>query len=185
MPLTLSDIEQLLTDAGSRQYGGEPVSQLDHALQTATLAQAAAAPDTLVAAALLHDLGHLLAPEASVDPACGHDDLHQYIVLPFLRPLFPPAVIEPIRLHVAAKRYLAAVAPDYHATLSTTSKLSLQLQGGLMNATEQAAFLQDPHAQSAIALRRYDDAAKCTALTTPPLSAFMPLLAQVSLRPSA
>jgi len=108
MALTLEQIQVLFLTRGSNQYGREAVSQLDHALQCAHLAEQAGETPETVGAALLHDLGHFLDQQEEMDrtqpPA--KDDLHQYIALPFLRPLFDDAVLEPIRLHVDAKRYL-------------------------------------------------------------------------------
>ena len=111
MGLTPADIKTLFATRGLAWYGLEPVSQIEHALQCAHLAQSEGAPAALVAACLLHDLGHLLG-EASEDPAMREiDDAHQYVVMPFLRPQFPEEVLAPIRLHVDAKRYCARSTP--------------------------------------------------------------------------
>ena len=117
MSLTLSDIQHLLENRGQSQYGMEAVNQREHALQCAHLAeQAGETPETIVAS-LLHDLGHLLAAERDgvQEWDTETDDLHQFIALPFLRARFPDAVLEPIRLHVDAKRYLCLIDPDYWA----------------------------------------------------------------------
>ncbi len=113
MALTLQDIEQLFAQRGHEQYTGEPVSHLEHALQSASLGEREGASDELVTAALLHDLGHLLHDMGDTPTMRGVDDVHQYRVVPFLRGLFPDTVIEPIRLHVDAKRYLCATRPEY------------------------------------------------------------------------
>lgn len=182
MALTLSDIGTVLSRQGDRQYGREAVSQLDHALQCAGLAeQAGETPETVVAA-LLHDLGHLLAPAAAHAASEGDkaDDLHQYVALPFLRGLFPAGVLEPIRLHVDAKRYLCAIDPGYWATLSPVSQQSLVVQGGAYTTAQALEFARQPFAQEAIRLRRYDDCAKVPGRQVPPLEHFMAIASGVA-----
>jgi phosphonate degradation associated HDIG domain protein len=173
MALTLSDIERLFEARGHEQYSGEPVTQLQHALQTAALGEAEGATDALVTAALLHDLGHLLHDLGDTPSLHGVDDVHQYRVLPFLRSLFDDEVLNAIKLHVDAKRYLCATRPSYHASLSVDSKRSLVLQGGIYSADEAAAFIAQPGAQDAVRLRLWDDLAKDADMVTPPLSHFM------------
>lgn len=184
MALDLDTIEHLLREHGARQYGREAVSQLDHALQCAYLAEQAGEDDSLVAACLLHDLGHLITVErtqaAVADAAPAVDDLHQYSVLPFLRGLLPEAVLEPIRLHVDAKRYLCQAEPGYFETLSPASVHSLALQGGPFTAAQAQAFAQQPHAAAAVRLRRYDDQAKTPGAPTPPLAHFRACLQRVA-----
>ncbi len=173
MALMPADIKTLFATRGLAWYGSEPVSQLEHALQCAHLAQSEGAPAALVAACLLHDLGHLLG-EASEDPAMREiDDAHQYVVMPFLRPQFPEDVLAPIRLHVDAKRYLCAVEPDYWLGLSDASRCSLELQGGPFSRREAVQFIAQPHAKSAVRLRRWDDRAKQPYALTPDLAHFM------------
>ncbi len=171
--LDLDDIELLFRRHGHEQYAGEPVTQLQHALQTAHLAEASDADDELVTACLLHDLGHLLANQGATPTLRGIDDTHQYLALPFLRGLFPDAVLESIRLHVDAKRYLCHANPTYHARLSEDSRRSLELQGGVFDAAEAAAFLERPGAKQAVLLRQWDDLAKQEGLATPPLAHFL------------
>ncbi len=175
MALTLDDIIGLLQVQGAAQYGREAVSQQQHARQCAQLAERAGATPELVAAALLHDLGHLLATRA---PAAtpGADDLHQYLALPFLRGVFSEAVLEPIRMHVDAKRYLCHVDATYAAELSPASQRSLVLQGGPFSAQEAAAFLMQPFAADAVALRRWDDAAKDPKAKPPDLAHYCSVL---------
>ena len=129
--LTLEDIGLLFARHGSAQYSGEPVTQLEHALQTAYLAEQSEASDELVTACLLHDLGHLLNEQGETPTLRGIDDTHQYFALPFLRGLFPDAVLDAIKLHVDAKRYLCRANDGYWAKLSDDSKRSLELQGGV------------------------------------------------------
>ncbi|MFO1244589.1 MAG: phosphohydrolase [Ramlibacter sp.] len=173
MALTLADIEQLFATRGGEQYSGEPVTQLEHALQCAMLAENSDADDALVTAALLHDLGHLLHDLGATPTLQGVDDVHQYRALPFLRGLFGDAVIEPVKLHVDAKRYLCATRPDYFAALSEDSKRSLALQGGIFSPGQADSFIRLPGASAAVRLRIWDDLAKAEGLTTPPLAHFM------------
>ena len=176
MALTLSGICAMFDRQGGRRYAGEPVTQLEHALQTAHSAECAGADPALITAALLHDLGHLLNDQGETPTARGIDDVHQYAALPFLRPLFGNEVLEPIRLHVDAKRYLCATEPDYYEALSADSKRSLALQGGRYDGEAAAAFAARPGALRAIALRRWDDAAKTAGAATPPLAHFAAIM---------
>ena len=118
MALTIPDICALYESHGGRMYSGEPVTQLEHALQSAALAEATGADAELITAALLHDLGHLLNDQGDTPTARGIDDAHQYFALPFLRGLFDDRVLDPIRLHVDAKRYLCATRAGYFDALS-------------------------------------------------------------------
>jgi phosphonate degradation associated HDIG domain protein len=182
-PSLIERIEALFAQHGAQVYDDarrEPVSALEHALQCAQLAEWAHAEPTLVAAALLHDIGHFLdiRPEAH-----DADDVHEYRALPLLAEGLGPAVIEPIRLHVQAKRYLIAADPGYAATLTPASTHSLALQGGPMSRDEQRSFEVLPFAQQAIALRRWDDLAKEPGKTTPPLAYYLALLDDVRQQP--
>lgn len=182
MAMNLHDLTALLEHRGTRQYGMEAVSQLAHALQCAQLAeQAGETPETVIAC-LLHDLGHLLAAERDQlpDHDTRVDDLHQYMALPFLRGTFGEAVLQPIRLHVDAKRYLCRHEAGYWDTLSPASKHSLDQQGGVFNDAEAQAFLAQPFAAEAIRLRRYDDLAKMPDKSVPGLLHYLPLMQQVA-----
>jgi phosphonate degradation associated HDIG domain protein len=181
MGLRLDDIEKLFRDHGHIAYSGEPVTQLEHALQSAQRAEGDGAADALVTAALLHDLGHLLNLQGDTPTARGIDDQHQYFALPFLRPLFPPTVLEPIRLHVDAKRALCALEPDYYEGLSQDSRRSLTLQGGILTHGEAEAFRARAHAADAMRLRRWDDAAKVAGAGTPPLGHYLEIAARCAL----
>ena len=184
MALTLDDIETLFRDKGDAQYSGEPVSQLQHALQSACLAEEEGADDELVTAALLHDLGHLLNDQGETPSLRGIDDLHQFFALPFLRGVFSDRVLDAIRWHVDAKRYLCATRPAYWAGLSEDSKRSLVLQGGAYDAAGAAAFIAQPHAKDAVRVRLWDDVAKVPSAPTPPLAHFLAVLEAVA-RPAA
>ena len=174
--LSLQVIETLFLRRGHEQYSGEPVTQLEHALQTAALAEASNADDELVTACLLHDLGHLLHELGSGEQSPtlrGVDDLHQYAALPFLRGLFDDRVLGAVQLHVDAKRYLCAAHSGYLQALSADSQRSLVLQGGVFSQTEAAAFLSLPGAAQAVKLRQWDDQAKVADGATPPLQHFL------------
>ena len=174
--MVVQEIVSLYANKGDRAYEGEGVTQLEHALQSAHLAEQAGAPRELVCAALLHDIGHLLNDRGETPTLRGVDDLHQYAALPFLRPFFSEAVLGPIRLHVDAKRYLCATRPAYHQQLSEDSKRSLELQGGVFTAAEAEGFIRQPYAAEAVSVRRGDDAAKIPGAATPDLAHFEPLL---------
>lgn len=180
--LQLDDIRALFERHGDISYSGEPVTQRQHALQCAMFAERENAGDALVAAALLHDLGHLLNPQGDTPTARGIDDMHQYFALPFLRPVLPDSVLDPIRLHVDAKRYLCAVDAGYYERLSADSKRSLELQGGVFSREEADAFSRKPYAADAVRLRQWDDAAKDASLTTPELEHFLAAVARMMKR---
>jgi phosphonate degradation associated HDIG domain protein len=171
--LTLNDIEALFERLGHEQYSGEPVTQLEHALQSAALAEAEGADDELVTAALLHDIGHLIQDFGDTPTLRGVDDVHQYAAMPFLRGLFGERVLGGVRLHVDAKRYLCAVRPGYHEALSADSKRSLVLQGGVFDAAQAADFAAQTGADDAVRVRVWDDSAKVAGAPTPPLTHFM------------
>ena len=173
MSLSFDDIAQLFAQKGAEQYTGEPVTQLEHALQTALQAEQEGADDALVTAALLHDLGHLLHDLGDTPTLQGVDDVHQYRALPFLRGLFDDTVLEPIKLHVDAKRYLCATRPDYFAALSADSQRSLVLQGGVFSQGQAASFIQLGGATDAMRVRLWDDRAKEAGLSTPPLAHYL------------
>jgi phosphonate degradation associated HDIG domain protein len=161
-------IGELFAGPGARDYLGEPVTIGTHMLQAAALAEAAGADPELVAAALLHDIGHLRHEADSRHGEAGARWLSRW---------FGEAVTEPVRLHVAAKRYLCAAEPGYFGLLSAESVRTLAVQGGPMTSDEQAAFEALPHARDAVAVRRWDDAAKDPAVTPPGFAHFAPLLA--------
>ena len=178
-------IGDLFAGSGARDHLGEPVPIGEHMLQAGALAEAAGAEGSLVAAALLHDIGHLVGEKAHEplgspgrwSPPGGTDeDRHGEAGARWLSQWFGDAVTEPVRLHVAAKRYLCAVDAGYFGLLSAESVRTLSLQGGPMTAAEAAAFEALPHARDAVAVRRWDDQAKDTAVTPPRFAHFAPLL---------
>jgi len=174
------EVIRLFRTHGDSEYGGEAVTQLEHALQAATLAVQQQASAAVVVAALLHDIGHLLHDLPADAPRQGVDDLHENLGARWLCSRFESDVTEPVRLHVAAKRYLCAVEPEYQRTLSEPSLVSLTLQGGPMSEAEVRQFEQLPFFQDAVQLRRFDDAAKIVGFKTPPVDHFVPLIRQVT-----
>ncbi len=172
----VQDILSLLRAKGNMAYFGEEVSVLEHSLQSAHFAERDRADDATVTAALVHDIGHLLHGLSEDIAARGHDARHEEVACTYLSRYFDEDVLAPVRMHVAAKRYLCAVEPDYFGKLSASSVQSLALQGGPMSQAEAAAFASRPYAQQAVALRRWDDEAKLTDSIVPPLEHYLPRL---------
>ena len=176
---SVDEVFKLLGTGGGAAYFGEPVTVLEHSLQAAWFVQCLGGDDALIAAALLHDLGHLLHSEGEDAATRGLDTRHEELAAAALGEHLPASVLDPIRLHVAAKRFLCFAEPDYLAGLSPASVESLALQGGPMSAAEAEAFLKLPHACAALALRRADDAAKVRGLQVPQLDAYRTLVASL------
>ncbi len=166
--------------AGSAHYG-EGVSECQHALQAATLAEQAGAAPSLVAAALLHDIGHLLHGLGEDVAERGLDSKHEAVGAAYLARYFGEDVVGPVALHVDAKRYRVTADPAYAATLSMASTRSLALQGGPMDADEMKRFIAKRHALDALQLREWDDLAKIVGRATPPPAHFRAAL-EASLR---
>jgi len=166
--------------AGAAAYFGEAVSVTEHSLQTAYFARRSDAPDGLVAAALLHDIGHLIEPGADDIADWKTDAGHERIGSRWLALRFGPDVFEPVRLHVPAKRYLCATDPRYFAALSPASVLTLRLQGGPMGQAEAEAFEAGPHFRDAIRLRQWDDQGKIAGLPTPDFAHYLPLIERLA-----
>jgi gamma-butyrobetaine dioxygenase len=160
-------IAELFAGPGARDYLGEPVTIGEHMRQAGALAEAAGAAAPLVAAALLHDVGHLRSETDARHGTAGARWLSRW---------FGPAVTEPVRLHVAAKRYLCAIEPGYLGLLSPESVRTLVLQGGPMTPEQATAFEALLYARDAVAVRRWDDQAKDLAVTPPGFGHFEPLL---------
>jgi len=168
----LNEIEAIFTANGDNRYS-EAVTQREHALQAARQAEGAGSASPLITAALLHDIGHMLHKFGPEPAAQGIDDKHEDIGAGWLAKRFGPAVSEPVRLHVDAKRYLCAVEPDYFDALSPASVRSLELQGGLMLAEELEAFENGPDFSAAVALRRWDEGAKISGAHTPDFAYYL------------
>jgi phosphonate degradation associated HDIG domain protein len=171
----------MFAQRGASNYGGEAVTQEQHALQAAYFAEKTGADAALITAALLHDVGHLLHDLPEDAPDHGIDDAHEELAARWLRGKFPASVVDPVQLHVTAKRYLCTTDPNYLKHLSAPSLQSLQLQGGLMSETEIQEFRSHPHFEAAVRLRRWDEAAKDPDLQTPSLEHFANYMRQVAL----
>jgi phosphonate degradation associated HDIG domain protein len=176
----VDEIIELFARRGGDVYFGESVSQLEHALQTAVQAEREGASDTLIGAALLHDIGHLLHKLSEDVADYGIDGWHEQVGAMWLARYFPTAVTEPIRLHVAAKRYLCAVDGEYRLGLSAASTQSLALQGGTMSREEIREFEASLYAGEAVRLRRWDDQAKVIGRNTPDLPQYQFLLEKLA-----
>lgn len=177
----VDSIFALFDRLGGHHYG-EAVTQLDHALQTAHHARSVGEPDALVAAALLHDVGHLLQKQGEDAADRGVDAFHERIGAAWLAQGFGPEVTDPIRLHVDAKRYLATRAPGYLQALSPASLQSLGLQGGPMSEAEADVFETVPAFDPAVRLRRYDELGKVEGVTIAPLTDYRDLLLALAAR---
>jgi phosphonate degradation associated HDIG domain protein len=165
---------------GADSYSGETVTQEEHALQCAALAEAEGADEALVVASLLHDIGHLIHNAGESLAARGIDAQHEQIAAVHLRHWFGPAVVEPARLHVLAKRYLCTNDPAYLASLSPASVRSLQVQGGIMDREELLMFVPLDYGDDAIRLRRWDDLAKVAGAPTKRLADYRDMIRRVA-----
>ncbi len=163
---------------GHRAYG-ESVTELQHALQSATFAEKDGHPEALVVACLLHDYGHLCHELGEDIADKGVDAKHEELGAKLLGEWFPASVIEPGRLHVEAKRYLCTVDAEYLGALSHASQQSFRLQGGMMSDAERRAFESKPFFEDAVTLRRYDDMGKVPDMATPDLAYYRPLIRRV------
>jgi phosphonate degradation associated HDIG domain protein len=172
----VDDILDLFRQRGHAAYHGESVSQTEHALQSAALAEKQGAPDHLVVAALLHDVGHLLDGQDEDLAIRGVDGGHETVAHGWLAHHFASEVTEPVRLHVDAKRYLCGKSAAYLRGLSPASRLSLEVQGGPMTAGERTEFESNPHFRDAVRLRHWDDTAKVPDLAVPGLDHYRDLL---------
>jgi predicted HD phosphohydrolase len=172
----VAEIFDLFARFGAEDYG-EGLSLERHMIQTAVLALGFGASNSIVAAALLHDLGHFLDPRADGAAANGIDLEHEALGALWLSRAFGRDVTAPIALHVRAKRYLCAVQPGYFDGLSAASRTSLAVQGGPLTPTEAAAFEREPGFEGAVLLRRCDDLGKDAHRITPDLESFRSLLA--------
>jgi len=176
----VDEIRLLFEQSGSSMYAGEPVTQTEHALQAAELGRQAGASDPLVAAALLHDIGHLLHDLGEDIAKEGVDDEHERRGAEWLAGCFPPSVSQPVLLHVMAKRYRCAVDSAYLDQLSPASLLSLQLQGGPLDEQQASNYRADPFYEDSLLLRSWDEAAKVPGEETESLEFFLQYVSRVA-----
>jgi [1-hydroxy-2-(trimethylamino)ethyl]phosphonate dioxygenase len=172
-------IADIFERRGAESYLGEEVTMSEHMLQGALLAEREGAEDELVAAALLHDIGHYTNEFGEDYIERGIDNLHDEAGARVLEPFFPPVVTACVRLHVAAKRYLCATDPGYFGKLSPASVATLKLQGGPMGAEEAAEFERNPHHREAVRVRLWDEGGKVPGLATPSFAHYAQLLQRV------
>ena len=181
--LTRETIVPFLADIferrGSEAYLGEPVTMAQHMLQGATMAETQGLPEDVIVAALLHDIGHFTSEFGTYHPDDTEDRHHEDAGAEVLSDFFPSVVIDCVRYHVAAKRYLCATRPDYFDRLSQASVHTLSLQGGPMDADEVAAFEANPNLKKIIQVRYLDEAGKRPDMETPSFSHFAPMVQRV------
>lgn len=169
---TIDLLFETLSRADDRDYGTDRVTQLAHALQCAHQAEQAGATSAMVAAALLHDIGHLINADDRAAFRRGEDARHEVLGARYLEQWFGPEVTEPVALHVEAKRYLTASDPDYFDGLSSKSQQTLALQGGPFDAEEALEFRARLFADDALDLRCWDDGGKVVDASPPGLESF-------------
>jgi phosphonate degradation associated HDIG domain protein len=184
-PSAVSKLVQLFQDRGQVRYEGHSITQLQHALQCALFAKRQGAESTLVAAALLHDIGHLIDDhEPHEFQEHSLHDMHEERAFCWLKEHFGHAVADPIRLHVQAKRYLCTIEPEYIHALSPLARRSYYDLGGPMSGAELDDFRDEPYAFEAVQLRRWDDLAVQPDMVTPTLEEYLPLLESLVLEPA-
>ncbi len=142
-------------------YIGEKVTMSEHMLQSAMIAEKAKSSSSLVCASLLHDYGHFLLEDPDKLVKNELDGKHEDIGYEYLKKFFKKDVVEPIKYHVLAKRYLAR-NKKYYNLLSNASKISLKLQGGALNKKKSKEFEKEDFFKHSIKLRKFDEVAKRT-----------------------
>ena len=178
-PVSIDSILSMYSTWGNETYD-EDITQLAHALQCAALARHEGSSEELIAAALLHDIGHLFEIERNNGPDYTTNLRHELTGSDYLSELFPPAVTAPIAMHVEAKRYLAANEAGYFDGLSRGSQRSLDVQGGPFTSAESARFMGLAGSADAVKLRRWDDFGKVIGLDVPDFDTWIPLLLRVT-----
>ena len=175
----ITTIVDIFTNQGDEEYLVEPVTISEHMLQAAHFAAEAGADEITIVAALIHDIGHFTSEHGSFTMEDTKDRFHEHAGARILEGAFPPLVVEAVKNHVDAKRYLCAVDSAYHDGLSDASVHSLKLQGGPMNADERAAFEENLYLDQILLVRRCDDKGKVAGLEVPPLDHYLPMMRRV------
>ena len=175
----IATIVDIFASHGDEEYLGEPVTMSEHMLQAAHFAAEAGAGEDAIIAALIHDIGHFTSEHGAFSMEDTSDKFHEDAGAAVLEGVFPAIVVEAVKHHVAAKRYLCAVDRDYLDALSPASVHSLMLQGGPMSADERAAFETNPHLEQILLVRRCDDRGKVPGLAVPPLEHYLPMMRRV------
>jgi phosphonate degradation associated HDIG domain protein len=164
---------------GGEEYLGEPVTMAEHMLQGACLAEQQGESEIIIVAALLHDIGHFTSEFGTFSMEDTHDRHHEEAGAAVLERFFPRLVIDCVREHVAAKRYICATDPAYFGELSAASIHSLKLQGGPMSADEVAVFEKNPNVAEIVRVRRLDDAGKVAGMVTPGFDHYAPMIQRI------
>ena len=142
-------------------YIGDKVTMSQHMIQTAMLAEKAKCDDNLICSCLLHDYGHFIIQNPDELVKQSLDGKHEDIGYEYLKHFFKKEIVEPIKYHVQAKRYLAK-NKKYFNLLSDASKKSLKLQGGILSDKDSRKFEKKEYFKASILLRKFDEAAKKT-----------------------
>jgi phosphonate degradation associated HDIG domain protein len=155
-------ILEMYRDYGGEEYAGEKLSQLEHMVQAAQLAEKQGCDDEVILAAFLHDIGHLCQDKLETNEMGGFGIVdHETIGAQYLKELgFSEKIVKLVGSHVNAKRYLTCKDPDYYASLSEASKKTLVYQGGKMSSEEAEAFERSPLFDLIIQMRKWDEQAK-------------------------
>lgn len=172
-------LESIFERRGGEEYLGEPVTMAEHMLQGACLAERQGEPEIIVVSALLHDIGHFTSEFGTFSMDDTQDRHHEEAGARVLERFFPKLVVDCVREHVAAKRYICATDPAYFGELSEASIHSLRLQGGPMDAAEVAIFETNPNFAQIVRVRRLDDAGKIAGMQTPGFSYYAPMVQRI------
>ena len=172
-------LEDIFERRGGEEYLGEPVTMAEHMLQGATIAEQNGEPEIIVVSALLHDIGHFTSEFGMFSMEDTKDRLHEDAGAKVLQNFFPQLVIDCVRYHVAAKRYLCATRPSYFYRLSEASVHSLNLQGGPMSDDEAKEFEKNPYLKDILKVRYLDEAGKSEDMSIPSFSYFAPMVQRI------
>lgn len=175
------EVKELFELAKAEEYLGEDITLVEHMIQCAENARTDNAPDWLIVAALLHDIGHLLVPDAASAQDSGIDMHHDDVGAEWISKRFPNNIVQVVRLHVDAKKYLVATDVAYFDNLSEASQITLEIQGGVFSDSEATDFIQQQFAHEAVLLRKWDDAGKVRGAALATIEDFEDLINEVAL----